>query len=146
MVHAFFEWCRAQHALPQSHFGQALSYGLNQRPYPEKYLLDGRPEIDNNRAERSIKPLVIGRKNWLFCNTQAGAKASAMFYSVIETAKENGLHPFEYLTDVFRTAPNLDLSRNPGAIPGRIRVPIKENEWTFAGHCIQTASCFLLLV
>ena len=93
-----------------------MSYALNQQPYLEKYLLDGRLEIDNNRAERSIKPLVIGRKNWLFCNTQAGAKARAMFYSVIETAKENGLHPFEYLTDVFRTAPNLDLERDPGAI------------------------------
>ena len=58
---------------------------------------DGRLEIDNNRAERSIKPFVIGRKNWMFSNTPRGAQASAIVYSVVETAKENGLNPFIYL-------------------------------------------------
>lgn len=53
-------------------------------------MLDGRLELDNNRSERSIKPFVIGRKNWLFANSPRGAKASATIYSVIETAKENG--------------------------------------------------------
>ena len=77
-----------------------------------KFLLDGRLEISNNRAERSIKPFVIGIKNWLFANTPRGAKASAMIYSVIETAKENRLNPFEYLAYIFKTAPNLDLN-NP---------------------------------
>ena len=56
-----------------------------------------------------IKVTVIGRKNWLFANTSRGAKASAVIYSVIETAKENGLKPYEYLAHVFRMAPNLDL-------------------------------------
>jgi hypothetical protein len=53
------------------------------------YLTDGRLELDNNRAERSIKPFVIGRKGWLFSNTPRGAKASATIYSIVETAKEN---------------------------------------------------------
>ena len=69
--------------------------------------MDGRLELDNNRSERSIKPFVIGRKNWLFANTPRGAKASATIYSVIETAKENGLHPFTYLKHLFEQLPQL---------------------------------------
>lgn len=116
LVDAFFDWCTAQNEPPKSLFGRALRYALNQRLWLEKYLLDGRLEIDNNRAERSIKPFVIGRKNWLFCNTQGGAKVSAVLYSILETAKENGLNPFDYLTYVFRNAPNLNVANNPAAL------------------------------
>ena len=62
-----------------------------------RYLENGQLNIDNNRAERAIKPFVIGRKNWLFSQTANGANASAALYSIIETAKANGLVPFEYL-------------------------------------------------
>jgi len=108
VMEAFYEWVILNNktAMPKSKLGQALSYALSQRKYLERYLLDGRLEISNNRAERSIKPFVIGRKNWLFSNTACGAKTSAMYYSLIETAKENGLNPFDYLTQVFRQAPN----------------------------------------
>jgi hypothetical protein len=82
--------------LPKSLFGMAVNYGLNQWTKLVRFLEDGRIEIDNNRAERSIKPFVIGRKNWLFCNTPKGAKANAIIYSIIETAKENGLNPYAY--------------------------------------------------
>ena len=64
-----------------------------------------RLELSNNRAERSIKPFVMGRKNWLFANTPAGAESSAVIYSLIETAKENGIDPYRYLLWVFRNAP-----------------------------------------
>ncbi|WP_340672936.1 transposase domain-containing protein, partial [Brevibacillus agri] len=77
---------------------------------------DGRLEIDNNRSERSIKPFVIGRKNWLFANTPRGAKASAIIYSVIETAKENGLNPFKYLMFLFEQLPQLPDPKNPEAL------------------------------
>jgi transposase len=70
-------------------------------------LKDGRLELDNNRSERSIEPFVIGRKNWLFANTPRGAVASATIYSVIETAKENGLHLFRYLQYLFEQLPQL---------------------------------------
>jgi transposase len=103
----FYAWISATTVLPKSLLGQAVHYAVSQRKYLENYLLDGRLEISNNRAERSIKPFVIGRKNWLFSNTPNGAKASAVFYSLIETAKENGINPYTYLTHVFRTAPNL---------------------------------------
>ena len=72
-------------------------------------MLDGRLEIDNNRSERSIKPFVIGRKNWLFSNTPKGAIASATIYSIVETAKENRLKPFEYLKYLFEQLPNLEI-------------------------------------
>ncbi|CAB3393533.1 protein of unknown function [Kyrpidia spormannii] len=73
-------------------------------------MKDGRLEIDNNRSERSIKPFVIGRKNWLFANTPKGAKASATVYSIVETAKENGLNPYEYLRYLFERLPNVDVN------------------------------------
>jgi len=59
--------------------------------------LNGQLSIDNNRAERAIKPFVIGRKNWLFSQTTTGANASAILYSIIETAKANNLNVFEYV-------------------------------------------------
>jgi len=76
----------------------------------ETFLLDGRLEIDNNRSERSIKPFVIGRKNWMFSNTPRGARGSAIMYNVIETAKENNLSPYHYLLYLFETLPNIDLN------------------------------------
>lgn len=103
----FFAWASSTCALPKSALGKALYYATGQRPYLETFYLDGRLEISNNRAERSIKPFVIGRKNWLFCNTPKGAKSSSIIYSIIETAKENRLKPFEYLKYIFETMPNI---------------------------------------
>jgi transposase len=82
---------------PKSAVGKAIAYSLGQWSKLERYIEDGNLQIDNNRAERAIKPFVIGRKNWLFANTANGAQASAMLYSLIETAKANGLTPFVYL-------------------------------------------------
>jgi transposase len=104
---AFFAWVSSACVLPKSALGKAIHYALEQRQYLETFYADGRIEISNNRAERSIKPFVIGRKNWLFCCTPKGAKASSIIYSIIETAKENGLKPFEYLKYIFETMPNI---------------------------------------
>lgn len=82
---------------PKTALGKAIAYSLNQWPKLIRYIENGNLNIDNNRAERAIKPFVIGRKNWLFSNTAKGAKASATLYSIIETAKANGLTPFDYL-------------------------------------------------
>ena len=67
--------------------------------------LDGRLEMDNNRIENAIRPFVIGRKNWLFSDTVRGAEASANIYSVIETAKTNGLDPYRYLLHLLTELP-----------------------------------------
>jgi transposase len=110
---SFFEWLREE--LPhevqfeeRSVFQAAINYCLNQKERLEAYLLDGRLSIDNNLSERSIKPFVMGRKNWLFANVPAGAKASAIVYSILETAKANGLRPQEYMTHLLITLPNID--------------------------------------
>ena len=72
------------------------------------YLEDGRHPIDNNPAENAVRPFTIGRKNWLFSQSQAGACASANLYSLIETAKMNGLNPYDYLKEVFTRLPNVE--------------------------------------
>ena len=108
----FYKWVETLDPPQKTGLRTAIVYALNQREYLERYLEDGRLEISNNRAERSIKPFVIGRKNWLFTNTPRGAKASAILFSIIETAKENGLNPYEYLAYVFTNAPNRDIHNN----------------------------------
>ena len=108
LLDAFFAWAKTLGSIaPKSKLGKAVYYLNEEEPYLRRYIEDGRLEIDNNRAERSIKPFVIGRKNWLFANTPSGAKASATVFSIIETAKENGLDPYEYLKFIFTKAPNL---------------------------------------
>ena len=111
ILDAFLVWLKYQspRVLPKSAFGQAITYCRNQWSKLEKFLLDGRLELDNNRSERSIKPFVIGRKNWLFANTPKGARASVTIYSIVESAKENGLNPFTYLQYLFERLPNVDL-------------------------------------
>jgi transposase len=102
-------------ALPKSKLGEAITYCLNQWRKLNAFLLDGRLELDNNRSERAIKPFVIGRKNWLFANTPGGARSSATIYSLVETAKENGLNPFTYLTYLFERLPTITL-KDPVAV------------------------------
>lgn len=117
VLEGYFSWVRSMEnkVLPKSKLGDAILYSLRQETKLRNYLLDGRLEISNNRAERSIKPFVIGRKNWLFSNTPKGARASAVIYSIIETAKENHLKPFAYLEYLFHQLPNLDHS-NPAVL------------------------------
>jgi len=136
VAEAFFAWAAAlrNKTLPKSALGQALTYACEQKPYLMNIYLDGRLEISNNRAERGIKPFVMGRKNWLFCNTPKGAQASSIVYSIIETAKENGLKPFEYLEFLFQTLPNATVGQIDSllpwgeAVPERCRMPMTKEE------------------
>ena len=109
VLDALLSWANEMQAktAPKSALGRVIHYLLEQWPYLTRYLEDGRLELSNNRAERSIKPFVMGRKNWLFANTPGGAQASAVIYSLIETAKENALDPYRYLLWVLQNAPQL---------------------------------------
>lgn len=98
-----------KNALPRSPLGQALEYSQKLLPSFRTFLTDGSLEIDNNGAERAIKPFVIGRKNWLMCNTSKGAKSSATIYSVVETAKANGLVVEKYLVYLMNILSNLEI-------------------------------------
>ena len=113
LAEEFFDLCEKQSSkcLPRSVLGKAISYALNQKETLMRFLEDPRIELTNNAAERAVKPFVIGRKNWLFCNTPSGAQASAIIYSIIETSKANGKNPQSYLENVFegiRNGRNVD--------------------------------------
>ena len=103
VVETFFAWTDSLGALPKTPLGQAAHYALSQRKYLENVFKDGRLELSNNRAERTIKSFVMGRKAWLFSNTPGGAEASSIMYSLIETAKENNLHPYHYIKFLLET-------------------------------------------
>jgi transposase len=102
---AFFSWVDSIRALPKGLLGEAVTYAKNQRIYLNNVFLDGSLEISNNRCERSVKPFVQGRKAWLFSCTPDGAEASSALFSIIETAKENGLNPFQYVKFLLETLP-----------------------------------------
>lgn len=93
----------------KSHLGKAVNYCLNYWETLCNYMLDGRLDIDNNKSERQIKGYVIGRKGWLFSNTPNGANASAIAYSIVHTAIENRLKPFEYIQYLLKSLPNSDV-------------------------------------
>lgn len=97
-------------SLPKSKYGLALEYALKQKDKAMRVLEDGRLELDNNLAERTVKPFVIGRKNWLFSQSPQGANASCIIYSIVETAKLNNLIPYEYLKYLLERMPGLKLN------------------------------------
>ena len=90
-----------KHAVSKSTLGKALDYMYERWQELIAYLKDGRLEIDNNAVENVIRPFALGRKNWLFSGSPNGAKASALFYSLIATATANELNPFDYLKYLF---------------------------------------------
>ena len=90
---------------PSSVLGGALGYLHRQWPRLTRYLERGDLPIDNNPAENAIRPFVVGRKAWLFSDTQAGARASALIYSLVETAKANGMEPYLWLRNALRALP-----------------------------------------
>lgn len=101
---------------PQTALGKALHYLHTQWPRLIGYLENGNYPIDNNRAENAIRPFAVGRKNWLFSNSVAGVKASASLYSLIETAKANGVEPYQYLRHVFTELPKATTVENIEAL------------------------------
>ena len=112
----FYRWLKMHQneTLPKSPIGQAIAYALNHWRALNNYCRDGILNIDNNTAERAIKPVVLGRKNYLFAGSHDGAKNAAILYSIIETCKLNGINPFAYLKDVLTRLPttlNKDLNQ-----------------------------------
>ena len=107
LLKEFKAWADQQRVPAKSKIGKALTYLDNQWEYLINYTMDGRLEISNNIAERSIKPFVIDRKNFLFSNTPNGAMSTAVTMSIIETAKANNLNPYKYLEWIFKTAPSI---------------------------------------
>ena len=112
------QWCddNVAKTTKDSALGKAIRYTINQWDTLVRYLEDGNLQIDNNAAERRIKPFVIGRKNWLFNQTPRGADASALLYSLVQTAVANNLEPFDYLKYLFNEIPKLGRHYEPEAL------------------------------
>ena len=123
VAEAFFAWAKSLDMPPKLAITRALVYALKQERWLMNVFLDGRLELSNNRAERSIKPFVIGRKNWLFASSVNGAKASAIAFSIIETARENGLKPFEYLNFLLEALPDTTSGQIEELLPWGSRIP-----------------------
>lgn len=100
-------WCEQhRHKVPpKSPTGRAFMYLKNEWPYLSRFAEDGFVMIDNNFIENKIRPFAVGRKRWLFSDSVDGAKASAALYSLVETAKANGLEPYAYLRHIFEKLP-----------------------------------------
>lgn len=107
VLEAFWSWAEtaATGILPKSKLGTAFGYAFNQKEGLMNYLKDGNCSISNNLAENSIRPFTIGRKNWLFSGSPKGADASAGVYTLIETAKANGLNPMKYIQFILSDMP-----------------------------------------
>ena len=110
ILERFKKWLdkMARRTPPKRLLGKAISYTLNQWSRLIGYIEDGNAYIDNNLVENSIRPFVIGRKNWLFANSVNGANTAALFYTMMETAKAQNLHPEHYLNYLFTHIPHAD--------------------------------------
>lgn len=107
VMDAYWNFLSSFSSEKDSNLQKAQTYLLHQRKQLEAVLLDGRLELTNNVAERTVKPFVMARRNFLFCDTAKGADASALCFSVIETAKRNKLDPFGYLLFLLQELPKL---------------------------------------
>lgn len=114
LVEAYFSWVRENQAkvLPKSETGKGFSYSLNQEKYLKVFLDDGRVPADNNACEQAIRGFCIGRANWHLIDTATGAKASAIIYSITETAKANDLKPYNYLNYLLTEIPKHQEDKN----------------------------------
>ena len=107
VILVFEKWLKDTYptVLPQSKIGKAISYAYALLPRLSLYVNDGRINIDNNKIENAIRPLALGRKNWLFCGNDASAYRAAIVYSLIGTCKNAGVEPRIWMEDVLRQIP-----------------------------------------
>ena len=108
LLAAFRDWLAAHlpGLLPKSPLAQAMGYAANHWQALTRFLDDGRLPLDNNAAERALRPIAVGRKNWLFAGSERGGEAAAIVLSFIESAKLHGLNPYAYLRDLLTRLPS----------------------------------------
>ena len=134
LVSAFFAWVREQlsqgHSLPKGKTSEGLNYCLNHEKYLKVFLKDGNVPIDNSASERAIRPFCVGKKNWMLINSLKGAEASAICYSLAESAKANQLKPYEYFRHLLSELPyrmddngNIDPDKLDDLMPWAEEIP-----------------------
>jgi transposase len=112
LVERFWKWLDSFKAM-KGNLSKAINYALKLKESLMRFLEDGRLVISNNIAEQAIRPLTVGRKNWNFSTSEEGAGSLAIAYSIIQTAKANGLDPYNYLKNLFEKLPNLPFHSQP---------------------------------
>lgn len=114
----FYEWVNltSQKYITNKKLKEAITYVINQKENLSKFIEDGRIPLTNSRAERAIRPFAVHRKNWLFADTPEGAKANAIYYSIIETAKINKLNIYKYIKYLLEKLPQLEREQTQDAI------------------------------
>ena len=130
IIDALRDWMRDQllRVSGKSSLGVAFKYGLVRWESFERFIDDGRLEIDNNTAERSIRPVVLGRRNYLFAGSDAGGEAAANIYTLIGTAMLNGIEPYAYLKTVFERIAEHPINRIDELLPWNIAATQSESE------------------
>jgi transposase len=135
----FKTWLDEQELLPKSRIGQAQTYTLNQWAALQRYLEDGDLSIDNNLAERTVKPIAIGRKNWLFVGSEQAGQRAARLMSLVASCKANHVEPWAYLRDVYTQLPqlqdetgNIDLWALDHLLPDVWLTAHPEHRWNIA--------------
>jgi len=113
--------------VPSEPLRKAIDYALNQRYALMRYLEDGRLKPDNNTAENAIRPLALGRKNWLFAGSERGGRAAALFYSLVQSCKACDVNPWEYFNDVLRRIMGHPITRLRELLPDQWQ-PVPKDE------------------
>jgi hypothetical protein len=114
--------------IPSEPLRKAVEYALNQRQALYRYLEDGRLKPDNNTAENAIRPLALGRKNWLFAASERGARATALFLGLIQSCKAAQVNPWEYLNDLLRRIMSHPVNHLRELLPDQWK-PLPKNEY-----------------
>ena len=135
ILKAFWIWLEKQTPVKGSRMDKAVTYVKNQKEYAENYLRDGRCSFSNNPSENSIRPITVGRKNWLFSDTPGGAKASATIYTMVEMAKAHKLNVEKYLTFLLTQRPHAGMTDDEL----KKLVPWSDEARAFCGFAQQTA-------
>ena len=129
LVDSFFDWCRRSidRVPPSSETADGINYCINQEKYLRTFLDDPYIPLDNNLAEQAIRPFCVGKKNWKLIDTTHGAEASAILYSIVETAKAKDLNIYQYfkylLTEIPKHKDNTDLSFIDSMLPWSKQLP-----------------------
>ena len=120
---AFFRIKKALGKLPQKgSTAKAIRYALNNQEALMRFLGDGKIEIDNNAAERAMRSIALGRKNWMFAGSNNGGKTAATFYTIIETAKLNNVNPWLYLKKVLDVIQDYNSNKLVDLLPWNLKL------------------------
>ena len=125
----FFTWAQlAERKLSaRSQLAEALRYIIKRRTALTRFAIDPRLEADNNIAENAIRSIALGRRNWLFAGSHSGGQRAAAMYSILQTAKLNGINPEAYLTDIFsRIAAGHPINRISELMPWAFQSPLRD--------------------